>query len=175
LQHRDALSGGRLLRRHLTPPFEHLVGIHVLAACNSRNRRARLQRLSHNATLQCLRPVPTPARTPAPLSVHQLDSGHLCSRLCHPPIIAPSDDQRQASCTERLRFNALADQSDKDEQQGFMMMFSGAVAGQQAPTNSSRTTPSERWSSSPSSAFSPSYSTARRRREAVPLTSTVGR
>ena len=27
-----------------------------------------------------------------------------------------------------LRFNELADQSDRDEQKGFMMMFSGAVA-----------------------------------------------
>jgi uncharacterized protein (TIGR02391 family) len=32
-----------------------------------------------------------------------------------------------------LRFNALADQSDKDEQLGFMMMFSGAVAGLRNP------------------------------------------
>lgn len=32
-----------------------------------------------------------------------------------------------------LRFNALADQSDKDEQKGFMMMFSGAVAGLRNP------------------------------------------
>ena len=32
-----------------------------------------------------------------------------------------------------LRFNALADSSDKDEQQGFMMMFAGAVAGLRNP------------------------------------------
>jgi uncharacterized protein (TIGR02391 family) len=32
-----------------------------------------------------------------------------------------------------LRFNPLADQSDKDEQVGFMMMFSGAVAGLRNP------------------------------------------
>jgi uncharacterized protein (TIGR02391 family) len=32
-----------------------------------------------------------------------------------------------------LRFNALTDQSDKDEQKGFMMMFSGAVAGLRNP------------------------------------------
>lgn len=32
-----------------------------------------------------------------------------------------------------LRFNDLADQSDKDEQQGFMMMFAGAVAGLRNP------------------------------------------
>lgn len=32
-----------------------------------------------------------------------------------------------------LRFNALADQSDQDEQKGFMMMFSGAVAGLRNP------------------------------------------
>tara|TARA_R110001606_G_scaffold384882_3_gene548043 strand:+ start:8063 stop:8290 length:228 start_codon:yes stop_codon:yes gene_type:complete len=32
-----------------------------------------------------------------------------------------------------IRFNALADQSDKDEQKGFMMMFSGAVAGLRNP------------------------------------------
>jgi uncharacterized protein (TIGR02391 family) len=32
-----------------------------------------------------------------------------------------------------LRFNPLADQSDKDEQLGFMMMFSGAVAGLRNP------------------------------------------
>jgi uncharacterized protein (TIGR02391 family) len=32
-----------------------------------------------------------------------------------------------------LRFNSLADQSDKDEQLGFMMMFTGAVAGLRNP------------------------------------------
>ena len=32
-----------------------------------------------------------------------------------------------------LRFNDLADQSDKDEQRGFMMMFAGAVAGLRNP------------------------------------------
>lgn len=32
-----------------------------------------------------------------------------------------------------LKFNAFADQSDKDEQKGFMMMFSGAVAGLRNP------------------------------------------
>lgn len=32
-----------------------------------------------------------------------------------------------------LKFNALADQSDKDEQKGFMMLFSGAVAGLRNP------------------------------------------
>jgi uncharacterized protein (TIGR02391 family) len=32
-----------------------------------------------------------------------------------------------------LRFNDLADQSDKDEQKGFMMLFSGAVAGLRNP------------------------------------------
>jgi uncharacterized protein (TIGR02391 family) len=32
-----------------------------------------------------------------------------------------------------LKFNALADQSDLDEQKGFMMMFSGAVAGLRNP------------------------------------------
>jgi uncharacterized protein (TIGR02391 family) len=32
-----------------------------------------------------------------------------------------------------LRFNTLADQSDSDEQLGFMMMFSGAVAGLRNP------------------------------------------
>lgn len=32
-----------------------------------------------------------------------------------------------------LRFNALQDQSDKDEQKGFMMLFSGAVAGLRNP------------------------------------------
>lgn len=32
-----------------------------------------------------------------------------------------------------LKFNALTDQSDKDEQRGFMMMFSGAVAGLRNP------------------------------------------
>jgi uncharacterized protein (TIGR02391 family) len=32
-----------------------------------------------------------------------------------------------------LRFNPMADQSDKDEQLGFMMMFSGAVAGLRNP------------------------------------------
>jgi uncharacterized protein (TIGR02391 family) len=32
-----------------------------------------------------------------------------------------------------LKFNALTDQSDKDEQKGFMMMFCGAVAGLRNP------------------------------------------
>jgi uncharacterized protein (TIGR02391 family) len=32
-----------------------------------------------------------------------------------------------------LKFNALVDQSDVDEQRGFMMMFSGAVAGLRNP------------------------------------------
>lgn len=32
-----------------------------------------------------------------------------------------------------LKFNALADQSDTDEQRGFMMMFSGAVSGLRNP------------------------------------------
>jgi uncharacterized protein (TIGR02391 family) len=32
-----------------------------------------------------------------------------------------------------LKFNQLADQSDRDEQKGFMMMFSGAVAGLRNP------------------------------------------
>jgi uncharacterized protein (TIGR02391 family) len=32
-----------------------------------------------------------------------------------------------------LKFNSLVDQSDKDEQKGFMMMFSGAVAGLRNP------------------------------------------
>ena len=32
-----------------------------------------------------------------------------------------------------LKFNALADQSDQDEQKGFMMLFSGAVAGLRNP------------------------------------------
>ncbi len=32
-----------------------------------------------------------------------------------------------------LKFNKLADASDMDEQKGFMMMFSGAVAGLRNP------------------------------------------
>jgi len=32
-----------------------------------------------------------------------------------------------------IKFNALADQSDRDEQKGFMMMFSGAVSGLRNP------------------------------------------
>ena len=32
-----------------------------------------------------------------------------------------------------LKFNDMADQSDRDEQKGFMMMFSGAVAGLRNP------------------------------------------
>jgi uncharacterized protein (TIGR02391 family) len=32
-----------------------------------------------------------------------------------------------------LKFNALADESDQNEQKGFMMMFSGAVAGLRNP------------------------------------------
>jgi uncharacterized protein (TIGR02391 family) len=43
-----------------------------------------------------------------------------------------------------LKFNDLSDQSDRDEQLGFMKMFSGAVSGLQipAPTASSTMTPS---------------------------------
>jgi uncharacterized protein (TIGR02391 family) len=32
-----------------------------------------------------------------------------------------------------LRFNALADESDRNEQRGYMMLFSGAVAGLRNP------------------------------------------
>jgi uncharacterized protein (TIGR02391 family) len=32
-----------------------------------------------------------------------------------------------------LKFNALKDASDRDEQKGFMMLFSGAVAGLRNP------------------------------------------
>jgi uncharacterized protein (TIGR02391 family) len=32
-----------------------------------------------------------------------------------------------------LKFNALANQSDKDEQKGFMQMFAGAVSGLRNP------------------------------------------
>jgi uncharacterized protein (TIGR02391 family) len=32
-----------------------------------------------------------------------------------------------------LQFNDLSDQSDRDEQKGFMMMFSGAVSGLRNP------------------------------------------
>jgi uncharacterized protein (TIGR02391 family) len=32
-----------------------------------------------------------------------------------------------------LRFNDLADDSDRDEQRGYMMLFSGAVAGLRNP------------------------------------------
>jgi hypothetical protein len=32
-----------------------------------------------------------------------------------------------------LKFNSLSDQPDHDEQKGFMMMFSGAVAGLRNP------------------------------------------
>jgi hypothetical protein len=39
------------------------------------------------------------------LSVHYAIGGHFRYGLCHPPIIAPSDDQRQAPLTERLRFS----------------------------------------------------------------------
>jgi len=39
----------------------------------------------------------------ASLRVHYAIGGHFRYRLCHPPIIAPSDDQRQAPFTERLR------------------------------------------------------------------------
>lgn len=35
--------------------------------------------------------------------------------------------------TPVMRFNALSNQSDKDEQKGFMMLFSGAVAGLRNP------------------------------------------
>jgi uncharacterized protein (TIGR02391 family) len=35
--------------------------------------------------------------------------------------------------TPTLKFNQLSDQSDRDEQKGFMMMFSGAVAGLRNP------------------------------------------
>jgi uncharacterized protein (TIGR02391 family) len=32
-----------------------------------------------------------------------------------------------------IKFNDLSDQSDRDEQKGFMMMFSGAVSGLRNP------------------------------------------
>ncbi len=35
--------------------------------------------------------------------------------------------------TPKIAFNGLSDQSDKDEQRGFMMLFSGAVAGLRNP------------------------------------------
>ena len=51
------------------------------------------------------------------------------------------DDQDGTTLMERvfsprnpiLKFNALADQSDRDEQKGYMMLFSGAVAGLRNP------------------------------------------
>ncbi|MBR0994519.1 TIGR02391 family protein [Bradyrhizobium japonicum] len=48
-----------------------------------------------------------------------------------------------------LKFNDLSDQSDKDEQKGFMMMFSGAVSGLRNPalTASSTTILKGRWNS----------------------------
>ena len=65
-QHGDALfRRRRLLRRHLPPPFEQLVGVHIMPPRHDRNRRARLQRLGHDLTLQRLGPLPTlgPAAT----------------------------------------------------------------------------------------------------------------
>ena len=70
-QHGDAsLRRRRLLRRHLPPPFEQLVGVHVMAPRHDRNRRARLQRLGHDLTLQRLGPLPTLRPARLSLSVH---------------------------------------------------------------------------------------------------------
>jgi len=51
--------------------------------------------------------------------------------------------------TPRLRFNELKDEPERDEQQGFMMMFWGPLpaCGILEHTDSSRMTRSERWSS----------------------------
>ena len=69
---------------------------------HDRNRRARLQRLAHDPAFQCPGPLAPLEAIGALLSVHYAIGGHFRHGLCHPPIIAPSDDQRQAPFTERL-------------------------------------------------------------------------
>ena len=69
---------------------------------HDRNRRARLQRLGHDPAFQCPGPLATLGAIGASLSVHYAIGGHFRYGLCHPPIIAPTDDQRQAPFTERL-------------------------------------------------------------------------
>jgi len=70
-QHRDALfCRRRLLRRHLATPFEQLVGVHIMTPRHDRNRRARLQRLGHDLTLEPLGPLPTPGSARPLRSVH---------------------------------------------------------------------------------------------------------
>jgi uncharacterized protein (TIGR02391 family) len=58
-----------------------------------------------------------------------------------------------------LKFNDLSGQSDRDEQKGFMMMFSGAVSGLRNPRAHGfiRDKPERALEFIPSSAFSPSY------------------
>src|SRR5260370_41862320 len=90
---------GGLFRHQLPPPFEQLVGVHIVASGHDRHRRARLQRLRHTLTLQRLRPDPPPTS----VSVHYAVSGHSVCCLCHPPIMASMRDRRQALLTERLR------------------------------------------------------------------------
>ncbi len=89
--------------RCLTPPFEQLVGVHVVAPRHDRSRRARLHALGHDLTLQRLGPLTTLGPRGASLGVHQAGGGHFRCYRCHAPIIAPSDDQRQAPLTEPLR------------------------------------------------------------------------
>ena len=69
---------------------------------HDRNRRARLQRLGHDPAFQCPGPLATLGAIGASLSVRYAIGGHFRFGLCHPPIIAPSDDQRQAPFTARL-------------------------------------------------------------------------
>ena len=65
--------------------------------------------LGHDPAFQCSGPLATLGAIGASLSVHYAIGGHFRYALCHPPIIAPSDDQRQAPFTERLRiFETIA-------------------------------------------------------------------
>jgi len=77
---------------------------------HDRNRRARLQRLGHDPAFQCPAPLATLGAIGASLGVHYAIGGHFPYGLCHPPIIAPRDDQRQALFAERLPIKCRARQ-----------------------------------------------------------------
>ena len=70
-QHGDALfRPRRLFRCHLAPPFEQLVGVHVMTPGHNRHRSTRLQRLGHDPTLKRLGPLPTLGPAGSLRSVH---------------------------------------------------------------------------------------------------------
>src|SRR5213082_3919898 len=62
--HRAALGlHTRFLRQQLPPPFEQLVGVHIMPPRHDRHRRAGLERLRHHLSLELFRPISTPCRS----------------------------------------------------------------------------------------------------------------